>query len=434
MTRLGYGEVMRRWRIERQKQMEMIINARPNSATHITAGSKAEGLTSLLQGDWDWLVQLKGVLCVEDGINLHTIPENTDVFRMDTSVYPGYCRLLQEGPAQKHRIELRNALFDNGNGDILLSSSLYLGTYAETVSKLIKQFTPLPLANHAPAGPALPMTMGGILHMDIVPSLRCHCPSILQRWAVRPRHWPPPLIVQKVISLESNVTPVGFKESENKHLEWRLCFNSGETELIKNLNETQAKVYVMLKMILKEILKPKNKEITSYLLKNIILWQAENNPQTEFHARSFIHWLQDGLKELRTAIETKQQRYYMIPERNLMAACNLEGALQDKWVADITDLEEEGPSVILRLPKIRKAIIASPEPMLWFSCKRMELEMLSIEYIKRGLQCTDENKEVDESDFIFNAIRTRMQERFTEVRERMHREGSSLQNLTEMFT
>ena len=193
------------------------------------------------------------------------------------------------------------------------------------------------------------------------------------RWAVRPRHWPPPVIIQKVVSLGAYLTPVGCKGSENNHSEWRICFNTGETELVKNLNDTQAKVYVILKMIIKDIMKPKNKEITSYVLKNIILWQAENTPQTEFHARSLLYWLHDGLRELRTAIEKKHLRYYMIPERNLMEACGMIDSLQHKWVADITHMLQEGPMVILRLPKIRKAIVASPEPMMWFSKKRLSL-------------------------------------------------------------
>ena len=59
-------------------------------------------------------------------------------------------------------------------------------------------------------------------------------------------------------------------------------------------------------MILKDIMKPTNKQITSYVMKNIILWQAENNPQNRFNARSLFHWLHDALKDLRTAFVTKQ--------------------------------------------------------------------------------------------------------------------------------
>ncbi|KAH3829545.1 hypothetical protein DPMN_131542 [Dreissena polymorpha] len=114
----------------------------------------------------------------------------------------------------------------------------------------------------------------------------------------------------------------------------------------------------------------------------------------------------------------------MIPERNLMAACGLTDALQSKWVADITVMMEEGPRVILRLEKIRKAIIASPEPLLWFSKKRMEQEMLFLEFLNRNMKCENENRETD-TDFILNAIKRRSDEILREVILRMILEGSS---------
>ncbi|KAH3733677.1 hypothetical protein DPMN_040110 [Dreissena polymorpha] len=173
-------------------------------------------------------------------------------------------------------------------------------------------------------------------------------------------------------------------------------------------------------------MKPKNKEITSYVLKNIILWQAENTPQTEFHERNLLHWLHDGLRELRTAIEIKQLRYYMIPDRNLMAACGLGDVLQHKWVADITEMLAEGPRVILRLPKIRQAIVASPEPMLWISKKKMEMEMLYLVAMNRKKQ---KPNAFDDSDCILNAIMIRMIELFFEVGLQMIQESGSMMSL-----
>ncbi|KAH3733208.1 hypothetical protein DPMN_039633 [Dreissena polymorpha] len=70
-----------------------------------------------------------------------------------------------------------------------------------------------------------------------------------------------------------------------------------------------------------------------------------------------------------------------------MAACGLDVALQQKWIADITDMVEECPMVILRLQTIRKAIIASPEPLMWFSETMMELNILHLEVVKRVVQC-----------------------------------------------
>ncbi|KAH3733344.1 hypothetical protein DPMN_039770 [Dreissena polymorpha] len=113
----------------------------------------------------------------------------------------------------------------------------------------------------------------------------------------------------------------------------------------------------------------------------------------------------------------KKLGYYMLPKRNLMEACGLDDALQHKWVSDITDMMDEGPKVILRLEKIRNAIVAFPEPMLWFSKKRMEMEMLQLEAMHRVMQCKCENKFVYFSELI--AICSRQVDILTEVEQRM---------------
>ncbi|KAH3798448.1 uncharacterized protein LOC127839088 [Dreissena polymorpha] len=432
MTRLGYGEEIRRWRIEKYCENDRHLNARPRIIKLQTAGSKAEGLTCLFESDRDFLYTLKGVICVETGINLNTIPDDISVFGIDdTGVYPGHCKLLLKRPAARlHNTIIKAALCKIGYGEFLLSSVLFIDECSRMLRLTIQHsLGPVESVLHERAGPALPQTVGGILKVDKVYSIRCQCPSILHRWAVRPRHWPQSVVVQKVVSLGAYVTPTGFKESKNKHIEWRICFNFGETELMNNLNDTQAKVYVLLKWILKDIIKPTNKEITSYVVKNIILWQAENIPQTEFNSRSLLHWLHDGLRELRSAIEKKLLKYYMIPERNLMEACGLEDALKRKWIKDITEMIEMGPNVILRLEKIRRAIIASPEPMLWFSKTRIELEMLYLEYFNRALKCKRENGEQDVPDFMLYAIRKRQEEIELEVGRRMRMEGCSINEI-----
>ncbi|KAH3705532.1 hypothetical protein DPMN_080609 [Dreissena polymorpha] len=119
----------------------------------------------------------------------------------------------------------------------------------------------------------------------------------------------------------------------------------------------------------------------------------------------------------------------MIPERNLMEACDINNKLHRKWVADITDMLEEGPGVVLRLEKIRKAIVGSPEPMLWYSKKRMELEMLYLESLKRTAEFRDVNDMLNNSDFVLNSIRFRLEEILIEVRQRTIQEGCSVHDL-----
>ncbi|KAH3829538.1 hypothetical protein DPMN_131535 [Dreissena polymorpha] len=102
-----------------------------------------------------------------------------------------------------------------------------------------------------------------------------------------------------------------------------------------------------------------------------------------------------------------------------MTCCGLNDALQSKWVADITEMMAEGPLVIMRLDKIRKAIIASPETLLWFSKNRMELEMLQLEFFNRKSQCD---------------IEKRLIEILTEVEQRMLSEGSGfLHDLYDLY-
>ena len=115
-----------------------------------------------------------------------------------------------------------------------------------------------------------------------------------------------------------------------------------------------------------------------------------------------------------------------------MAASGLQAKQQNKWVADITDMMAEGPRVILILPKIRKAIVASPEPMLWFSKKRMELEMLQLEGLSIGARGSDENGAEAKSDAIRQAIRRRMDEILMEVGLWMIEEGCAVNDLLDI--
>ncbi|KAH3734244.1 hypothetical protein DPMN_040683 [Dreissena polymorpha] len=86
---------------------------------------------------------------------------------------------------------------------------------------------------------------------------------------------------------------------------------------------------------------------------------------------------------------------------------------------------EEGPSVILRLPKIRQAIIGHPEPLLWFSKRRMILEMIDLEWRLRIGQCRDENGVCDYSDIILQKLKRRRASILKIVGIRMFMEGSA---------
>ncbi|KAH3875751.1 hypothetical protein DPMN_039027 [Dreissena polymorpha] len=93
----------------------------------------------------------------------------------------------------------------------------------------------------------------------------------------------------------------------------------------------------------------------------------------------------------------------------------------------------EGPKLIRQLPKIRQAVISHPEPMMWYSEKRLELEILDLMYMTKGAKCSDMNGEVNKSDTMLTAIEGRMNEILREIRQRMNWEGSRLNDLQVIY-
>ncbi|KAH3869105.1 hypothetical protein DPMN_032264 [Dreissena polymorpha] len=219
---LGFGPELRQYRRECYSASDNVYKwcDEDNIFDKITVGSKAEGISRCFESDLDLLWVLNLVECHEAIYDINSIKDNTTVFRMDTQIcYPGHCILLHE---RGFSLLLSFALCDNGHGQVCLSSDALLN-FIERISSLsvYSQF------HHERAGPSLPHLFGPCKY-DSVLALRCHCPSILQKWAARSRHWPPPDIVSKVVSMGAFLTPVGFKGSENKNIEWRMCFNTGE--------------------------------------------------------------------------------------------------------------------------------------------------------------------------------------------------------------
>ncbi|KAH3875759.1 hypothetical protein DPMN_039035 [Dreissena polymorpha] len=418
MNCLGYGSHIRQARRDVYREMDEVVNLRSRGAIVITTGSKAEGLTSIYENDLDQMFVLEGLICLEDCVNTDTLPMFTIVFTLDTSdCYHGHCRLNLLERGSKFSPKLRDVMCLDEKGHILLSSDLIVNMRDQIQLEDDE-------VRHERAGPSTPSSYGP-MHTDIVFAVRCQCPCILSRWAERSRHWPPPDIVQKVVTMGAFVTPVGFKGSEYKHVEWRICFNTADIELVSSLNDIQIYIYVILKMVIKDVLKPIKKEITSYAVKNIVFWLAENNPIAQFDENcSLFYWLRKGLEQLRTAILKIHLPYYMIPERNLMEACGLDAEQKRTWAKTITDMMDEGPKILLRLPKIRKAIISYPEPLIWYIKRKLDLELLQMKCWIRCMQCMGENRVVNTSDSVLTLITGRQIETLNEVLQRMHEEDS----------
>ncbi|KAH3733564.1 hypothetical protein DPMN_039993 [Dreissena polymorpha] len=93
----------------------------------------------------------------------------------------------------------------------------------------------------------------------------------------------------------------------------------------------------------------------------------------------------------------------------------------------------ESPRVILRLPKIRKAVVASQEPMLRFSKIRIELEMLKLERWEKILKWRKENGIPDESDLKRLNDNGMLDESDAILQEIMRRRGKILMELEQLI-
>ena len=213
------------------------------------------------------------------------------------------------------------------------------------------------------AGPAIPHcspVTPGVVH-DIVYCFKCYCPTLLQSWLRRPRryNWPPQNVIYDISQMEAHVVPVGCKGSDTYYQEWRICFTKAEIYLIHFLNNIQIKIYVMLKMIAKQILKRICPEITSYVIKNIIFWMCEKLPCEIFREQNLVKMLIHAFEFLKECVSQNVLPNYMIPERNLFNG-RIELAQRCELINSLSSVIENGPTaLILRLDKVVECNVIS---------------------------------------------------------------------------
>lgn len=320
LNKLGYSNEAVQERRKLFKMMGKILTGQ-NRLEHIyVAGSKGEGLTRIRESDLDILSINYRIQCSESRYKIvkhldYEIP--WDFTLISSHCAPGYTFLFLSRQGSSNGIH--KLLVPVGNGQLCLSSSLWLDDLEEMFHKPVPGVASL-LKVKPRQGPSIPYEQHGGINFDRVSAIFCLCPTILHEWLVRPRRhdWPSWELRVEVILMGANLSPVGCKKNDLQSLDWRTCFNLGEMRLVQSLNETQTKLYILLKMLLKDIIKPENKEITSFMMKNLVFWLCERYPKTEFSLEKLMYWVRRALRMLQESIEVNFLPYYMIPGRNLL--------------------------------------------------------------------------------------------------------------------
>ncbi|KAH3875631.1 hypothetical protein DPMN_038902 [Dreissena polymorpha] len=176
MNFLGYGSEIRQARRDAYREFDRLMTAVLRGSLLITTGSKAEGLTRIVESDTDIMFVNRVIICIEDVVNDDKLPMEATVFTFSPiACRPGHCRLLLKRAGTKFPKYIFEALCDNENGRPLLSSDLYVETQNQS-----NELQPTQV-RYERAGPSMPFSMFGVFYADVVHSLRCLCPSILKK-------------------------------------------------------------------------------------------------------------------------------------------------------------------------------------------------------------------------------------------------------------
>lgn len=171
---------------------------------------------------------------------------------------------------------------------------------------------------------------------ETIPAISCPWPNEAYEWIHRQRdikenpitqqkfQWPTRVIVNKVVSLGCHVVPLGYEPKYGinpyRELELKIVFREAERYLESSLTNTQAKVYIIARLLIQTYVEPyidnTQNMFTAEHLRAHLFWQCELN---------YAAWPEEYLGEalirfLNSLLETiKRQRLsdYFLPKRNL---------------------------------------------------------------------------------------------------------------------
>ncbi|VDI59937.1 Hypothetical predicted protein [Mytilus galloprovincialis] len=301
---VGSEEVVRSRR-EIFSAIEIVRNT--SFATHISSGSKAEGI-DLKCSDYDHMMYPNFIRVYESlndvqYNNIYMIYKHQIPFVMDTNdTKPGFTKL-----------KLVNKAF---------LEHYILNDWCETVGEKTyissKRFREQDLTDNMVVHGPCQSTPGG--EFDSARCLRCNewiTPA--QHWIHRSRTaWQDDKLITSAVQYGVLFVPIGCKNSPNEDLQWRISFSVTEKLLVHSFSHTQLLCYALMKIILKDLIKPKHGDLLcSYFLKTIIFWLSEEINPSRWKPENMISCFLDCIRRLVYCVEYKACLHYFIPENNL---------------------------------------------------------------------------------------------------------------------
>ncbi|XP_060573351.1 uncharacterized protein LOC132731231 [Ruditapes philippinarum] len=281
--------------------------------THFFLGSQSEGTTTIgLDSDVDILVCNHDFNIIQDWSEWEHGKLNYLMIQ-DENTTPGYCflqRLRDDEPLPVTVILDEHCITDR-RGRILYKNTV-INDYLEGDQQ------------HRQHGPSIvEQGQPGFSDRDMVIALPCKSwPQSASGWSERQGigRWPTQEMRRYAASTGCLVVPTRSKVSEYPELEWRISTSLTERCIMYNLNITQIRCYVLLKMILKSFLNPQDEiNISSFMCKTVLLHCIENTESQIWKDNNLYTCVTYCLLELHSCVQNDCCSHFIIPENNLMA-------------------------------------------------------------------------------------------------------------------
>ncbi|XP_060581900.1 uncharacterized protein LOC132738421 [Ruditapes philippinarum] len=272
-------------------------------------GSQSEGTTTTgMQSDLDQLICSKAFPVIQDWSDW--IPGLYNLLMIqDNSVSPGYCllQLLRKDAPLPLDGESDQFFFKDRTGKLLLKHFI---VSAFNINREI----------HGPAG--VIQGQPGYCDKDSVFAIRCtKWPQQARQWLNQQGEgqWPSAEMKQYCSRTGCFVVAVGCSGSEHEQLEWRISTSLAERCLMFNLNITQIRCYVLMKIILKTFTNPLFKDvITSFMCKTVLFNCISNTHSNIWRENNLLSCLSLCLYLLYNNIINENCPHFIIPGNNLM--------------------------------------------------------------------------------------------------------------------
>jgi hypothetical protein len=282
-----------------------------DGTTSYLLGSKIEGTTTIgLHSDVDIVVCPHTENIIQDWSEWEHGKVNYLMIQDDNTT-PGYCflqRLRDDVPLPA------TVIFDEHHITDRRGRILYKNT-------MINDFLEGADQKHGPS--IAEQGQNGVCDRDRVFAFSCKSwPQSASGWLHRQviGRWPTQEMRRYAASTSCFVVPTGSKVSQYPELEWRISTSLAERCMMFNLNITQIRCYVLLKMILKSFLNPQDEiNISSFMCKTVLLHCIENTEPSIWKDNNLFTCLTYCLLELHSCVQNDCCSHFIMPENNLMA-------------------------------------------------------------------------------------------------------------------